>query len=255
MRSVLRLIPHLVGTFGLILAQATPILLAGQFQNSLETTLLFGDPIGLTKSIMSEKDPATQQSMIKWLADKIANGKALDRFAPAMIALSLQNHNFEDAWMYLSYYRALIIIDTATCSDPSAGGSQMEGTIFVFGRLQNTIRKNLTDEQRGKALDRALKLEVSTSSLRRPDAVLCGGALDTHSPDRAKPSLPGQEKTPQAEQDFYAQNPIWQKHRTESLPTLACHDLTTRQVISTFRRESLGFSTHKRCTKCPQNID
>lgn len=220
MRSVWRLIPHLVGTFGLILAEATPNLLADQFENSLETTLLSGDSTSLTKSIMSEKDPATQQRMIEWLAGKIANGEAADRFAPAMIVLSLRNQNDEDAWMYLSYYRVLLLIDTATCSDETAGWHQLEVSMVLFGSLQDSIRKNLTDEERGKALERALKLEVSTSSLRKPDASLCTGGLDTYLPDRAKPSVPGQEKTPQAPQDFYAQNPRWQKHRAEALPKL-----------------------------------
>jgi hypothetical protein len=133
---------------------------ADELQDALESALSSGDTAKVLSIMKDHKEPAEQAEFSQWLKQKVDSGQAPDQFASLMILTSLRERNFDDALMYLSYYRALLLIDGLACSDSSSPGSIFEGTIFLFGRLVNDPR--FTMDQKRDSVDRAMKLEEAT---------------------------------------------------------------------------------------------
>ena len=121
-----------------------------------------------------------------------------------MILVAMAQGNKVDALMYLDYFRALVIVDSAACADGTAGPTLLQGSIFLYGQMVND--KTLTQEQRQAAVDRAIALEAATANARKPDPAIC--AAGGRPPEAAKPGA------------RYADDAIWRQKRDEALPKL-----------------------------------
>jgi len=148
--------------------------------------------------------PAEQAEVSAWIKEKVETGQAPDSFASAMILVAAESGNKADALMYLDYFRALVIIDSAACADATAGPTLLQGSIFLYGQMVND--KTLTQDQRQAAVDRAIALEAATAAARKPDPAIC--AAGGRPPEAAKPAA------------RYADDAIWRQKRDEALPKL-----------------------------------
>jgi hypothetical protein len=189
---------------------------ADDLRGALDLALSSRDTAKILSIMKDHKEPSDQPEIIRWLKDKVDTGQAPDQFASFLIVTSLREKNFDNALFYLSYYRTLIVVDGATCSDPSSPGSLLEGTIFLFGRLMKD--QTFTVDQKNKAVDRAMKLEEATSAVRRRDPSLCGAGLTRYAKD-----LHLQSPTPPKSEEstgLYNDDPDWRQKRSATLPNL-----------------------------------
>jgi hypothetical protein len=142
--------------------------LADTLRSSLDFSLVAGDMQGVIAIIRDHKDPADQAQIADWLKEKVDTGQAPDRLAMSMVLLSLT----DDAPMHLSYYRALIFIDSAICTDALSGGSLLEATIFLFGRLttDQPTRRRERQMQRFKSARHAQRFPSPHPRTHNPPA-------------------------------------------------------------------------------------
>jgi len=206
-----------IGGAGILFALwVSPSAAANELRNALDASLASGDPQQLVAIMRDHQNPADQVQIVRWLKDKVDTGQAPDKFAQVMVLQSLSEKNIPDAAMYLSYYRALVWIDSSICPDPSSGASLLEGTIFLFGRLSHA--PSLTEDQKRSAVDRALKLEETTSAVRKIDSSLCGAGLTGYAKDlNLTLSAPkGYDAiTAAPSTGLYKDDPVWIKKRRE----------------------------------------
>ena len=148
--------------------------------------------------------PAEQAELSAWIKDKVEAGQTPDSFASSMILVAMAQGNKEDALMYLDYFRALVVIDSAVCADATAGATLLQGSIFLYGQMVND--KTLTQEQRQAAADRAIALEAATANVRKPDPAICAAG-----------GRPPQPADPAAR---YTDDATWRQKRDEALPKL-----------------------------------
>jgi hypothetical protein len=142
-----------------------------------------------------------------------------------MVFQSFRERNLDDALMYLSYERAILLVDGSACSDATSAGHIVEGTIFLFAKL--VASSGATEEQKRSAIDRALAMEDATSSVRVEDVSICGMGLAAmgkalNVPDAlAKPDgFLGSSQAASGRPSLYADNAIWRQKRSEWLPKL-----------------------------------
>lgn len=205
-------------TIGLSMSGA----LANELRDSLDSSLMSGDMQQVVSVMRGHKDPADQAEIADWLKEKVDTGQAPDQFAMSMIVISLKNGKIDDALMYLSYYRSLIIIDSSICGNSSSGGSLLEATIFLFSKIGSD--KSITLEQRRNAVGRAIAMEAATSSVRKKDPSLCGAGLSAYAKDLHVTSPQSTDRNTQeslaAAPSLYNDNPQWRKNREGGLPKL-----------------------------------
>jgi hypothetical protein len=194
---------------------------ADELRDALEAALASGDSQALAALMRDHTDPADQAEMARWFKDKVDTGQAPDRYAQAVVSGYVRAKNLSDALIYLNYYRALLAVDSATCPDPSSGGSLLEATIFLYGRLNDV--PGLTADQKRSAVDRALKLEETTASVRKFDPSLCGAGLSRYARalNVTLPNPLGRDaQTAAPSSGLYKDDPAWSKKRSEMLPQL-----------------------------------
>lgn len=189
----------------------------------LEASLNAGKIPELAAIVRDHAKVTDLPEIIDWLRRKVDSGQAPDNFARLMVAFALRNGDKDQALMYLSYYRALIIVDGSSCPDPSSPGSLLEQTIFLPGKLDSD--KSISVERKRDAIDRALVLEQATSSTRKRDPSLCEAGLTAYakaldvpltngSDGKAKEAATPLGRTP------YAGDPTWVQKRDQTLKQL-----------------------------------
>lgn len=206
---------------GAMIAFPTPSS-ADELRDALDSALSSGDTNKIILLSRDHKGPAEQAEIGQWLKEKVDTGQAPDTFAQAMVFQALHNKDLPAALTYLTYYRALLLFDGAICTDPSSAGSLLEATIFLFGRLVNN--PSLTVDQKRNAVDRALKMEQATASVRKKDPSLCEAGLTAYSKALHVPLAPNSETPGGGAQNAapsatgrYIDDPVWRQKRTELL--------------------------------------
>jgi hypothetical protein len=179
---------------------------AGPLRDQLDASLATLDTEQVLAVLTAHPDPVDGAEISGWVKEKVDTGAAPDRLAETMIMLSLKAKALDDALTYMSYYRALILIDSMACQDGASGAALLQGTSLVFGIIERD--KAVTREQRIAAVDRAMTLEAATADVRRQDPSLCAAGSKA-------PGSPG--TTPQPR---YASDPTWRQHRADGLPKL-----------------------------------
>lgn len=174
----------------------------------LNATLASGDMTKLIAALRAHKDTADRAELTGWIRQKVDAGLVPDRFAMILVATSVHDRNMDDALMYLSYYRAVVMIDSGVCQDRTSGRTLAQASVVTFSRL--TSDPGVTAEQKRQAVERALRLEAATAPARRRDASLCSAGLDP-SADGAAAAAPA----------LYADDPAWRTQREAQLPQLA----------------------------------
>ncbi len=165
--------------------------------------------------MVEHKDPADRAEIVQWLQEKVDTGKAPDSYAMEMAVASLRNDDRIKALTYLNYYRAIILVDGATCSDPTSVGSLLEGSIFLFGKL--TADERITVDERRNSVDHALRLGGETSLLRKRDPSLCRAGLTAYAKQLNVPMSPDPAASLAG---LYADDPVWREKRVQILPNL-----------------------------------
>jgi hypothetical protein len=199
---------------------------ADDLRDALDLALSSRDTPKILSIMKDHKAPSDQAELVRWLKDKVDSGQAPDQFASFLILTSFSEKNFDDVLFYLGYYRTLIVVDGATCADPSSPGSLLESTIFIFGRLLKD--QKFTLDQKQGAVDRAIKLEQATSPTRRRDPSLCGAGLTRYAKDLHL-QLPTPAK-PQESTGLYNDDADWRQKRSAALPNLKALLLSTLGV-------------------------
>ena len=210
---------------------------AKDLRPQVDSAIVNDDPQKLNLIFLSHKEAQDRTEVFEQTQDKIRVGAAPDGFANSMVLMSLLLGRKEDALAYLDYYRALVALDTAACPDPSAGGSLLEGTMFLFGRLTND--PTVTAEQKKAAVDQAMVLEEQTSSRRKIDPKLCQAGLSEYAKDlhvdldhgSGKPGRTGPNGSASSGLT-YTDNPSWRRNREATLPRLKTMLLTLSGVTT-----------------------
>lgn len=187
----------------------SPAVADGQ-NDSLDSDLSTGNIQHIALLLQNHPEPADQAKIFARIKEKVDTGQALDSVAVMMIGVPQQDK--DDALMYLNYYRALLFLDGATCPDPSRGSGLMMLTGLLEGMFAKLNGKELNGkdtpiEPKQNAINRALKLEEATSSVRKKDPSLCGDTQNSAS----------------SQLTLYADDPVWQENRTEILPKLRAY--------------------------------
>jgi hypothetical protein len=191
------------------LAAALPAA-AASLRDQLDANLATLDTEQVLAMLTAHPDPGDSAEISGWVKEKVDTGAAPDRLAETMIMLSLKAKALDETLTYMSYYRALILIDSMACRDGASGFSLLQGTSLVFGIIERD--KSITREQRIAAVDRAMTLEAATAEVRRQDPSLCAaGAKGSGSTGAAPPTAP----LPR-----YASDPAWHQRRADGLPDL-----------------------------------
>lgn len=172
----------------------------------LDAALASGDSARLVAAIRAHKDTDRAETT-GWIKRKVDAGETPDRFAMIMVATSVHDHNMDDALMYLSYYRAVLLIDAAVCADRTSGRTLAQSSVVTFSRL--TSDPSVTPEQKRQAVERALRLEADNAGKRRRDPSLCSGGLE-----------PNAAAAGASASALYADDPAWRAQREALLPNL-----------------------------------
>ena len=193
-----------------------PLTLAATLSSQLDAAFAAQDLPRLHAIIKTHPNPSDQAAIVQSVERNLEKGQAPDHFALAMAIASLRNGNLDETLTYLAYYRELVFIDGLVCPDQESPASLLEGTIFLFSRLDHD--KSIALYRKERAVDRALDLEASTSAARRIDPEICGARTAGSGGDLAV-KLPyiqvrgwGMPTSP------YAESANWRAGRSQQLP-------------------------------------
>jgi hypothetical protein len=187
---------------------------ADALHDALAVSMASGDTQTFVAVVKAHDDPESLAAIFAWLKSAADSGQAPDSFVNFLVPFALRANDIPDALLYLSYYRALISLDSAICPDKSSGGSLLEGSIFLNARLLRDPA--ISAEQKTASVDRALALEAGTSRARTIDPALCGAGLGQYAKDLNVPQPP----QPALPTGRYADDAGWRQARTEALPNL-----------------------------------
>ena len=204
-----------IGAILLVLTLAS-VVMADELRNSLDASLSEGDNAKLMGIMNAQTDPASQLEIRDWIKEKVDSGEGPASFALTTAVADAKAKKIDDALEYLNYYRAILLVDSSICPDPSSGGAQIEATLFVFARFFNELGG--TDDQKRAAISRAMKLESEIAPKRLVDPSLCNYRTDKSARD-----LSGNNPAPQPlglPRGRYAANANWKDKRAAVLPNL-----------------------------------
>jgi hypothetical protein len=208
---------------------SAPRAIADALSTQLDSAFAAQNMAQLAAISKAHPDPADQSAIVRSVRRHLDDGEAPDHLALPMAIVLLRKSNLDAALTYLAYYRELIILDGLVCPNQESPGSLLEGTIFLFGRLDHDT--SITLDRKERAVDRALALEASTSSARRIDPALCGAGLAAYGSD-LDVKLPYVQvpawTTPTAP---YAASAEWRRARARQLPGMRSFLLQFSGVI------------------------
>lgn len=115
----------------------------------------------------------------RWLTAKVEAGEGTAGLASVLAKLHRDAGRPREAVFYLTYARALVLIDGRSCTDRTAPSDKLRNLVTYYNDLDGTFRA-LPGAERTATVDRAVALEAATWPMRRrsPNRWLCSGGMD-----------------------------------------------------------------------------
>jgi hypothetical protein len=129
----------------------------------------------------------------RWLTAKVDAGEGTAGLAAVLAKLHRDAGRPSEAVFYLTYARALVLIDGRSCVDRTAPSDKLRNLVTYYSDLDGAFRA-LPGAGRSAVVDRAVALEAATWQARRrsPNRWLCSGGTDEmrRSVERGVPAGP-----------------------------------------------------------------
>jgi hypothetical protein len=134
-----------------------------------------------------------QEQVLRWLTAKVEAGEGTAGLAALLSKLHRDTGRQADAVFYLTYARALVLIDGRSCADRTAPSDKLRNLVTFYGDLDSVFR-SLPSSSQTAIINRAARLEAATWPMRRrsPSRWLCSGGADEtrRSVERGAVSVP-----------------------------------------------------------------
>lgn len=119
------------------------------------------------------------ETVRRWLSAKVDAGEGTAGLAAVLAKLHRDASRPPEAVFYLTYARALVLVDGRSCADRTAPSDKLRDLVTYYSDLDGAFRA-LPGAERSAVVNRALASEAATWPARRrsPNRWLCSGGTD-----------------------------------------------------------------------------